>query len=243
MACMMEAIGDMTDDPLILNSLDRYTKTSPRLILEERSHCEVPAGCGGVVLRWMNTEIGVPANIWRTGVHPEQQLLDGKRMFSALPFISYGRHVLAFKYLKVDPAAGLLQFACLARAPGYPIVRGYDRDSAPAPEVAARLLVVSKSDDDWRYTIEEPSGDGWMLTDFDDSAWGILLERQLAEPKYGFHLRTQKKLAGFGAIPLGLPESVDSAPLTVWVRRTFDFILVADKTAPEVDSAPGGQDA
>lgn len=233
-------VGDMTDDPLILNSLDRYTKTSPRLILEERSHCEVPAGCGGVVLRWMNTETGAPANIWTTGVNPHTDYLDGKEIRSALPFISYGRHVLAFKYSKVDPTAGLLQFACLARAPGYSVVRGYDRDSAPAPEAGARLLVVSKPDDDWHYNIEEPSGDDWLHADFDDASWGVLVERPLAEPKYGFNLRTQEKLAGFGAIPLGLSQPTVSGPLTVWVRRAFDFIRPADSTTPAVGSLPGG---
>ena len=35
-----------------LNSVDRFRKKSERLVLEEHGHCEVPAGCGGVVLRW-----------------------------------------------------------------------------------------------------------------------------------------------------------------------------------------------
>jgi hypothetical protein len=33
---------------LKLNDLDRYHKRSASLILQEYSHCEVPAGCGGV---------------------------------------------------------------------------------------------------------------------------------------------------------------------------------------------------
>ena len=46
----------MTDEGPKLNGPDRYRKRSPRLVLEEHSHCEVPAGCGGVVLRWINTD-------------------------------------------------------------------------------------------------------------------------------------------------------------------------------------------
>jgi hypothetical protein len=41
----------MAGKDLRLNSLSRYTKRSPEYVLEEHSHCEVPAGCGGVVLR------------------------------------------------------------------------------------------------------------------------------------------------------------------------------------------------
>lgn len=41
-----------TPAELRLNSLDRWQKVSSTLILEQHSHCEVPAGCGGVVLRW-----------------------------------------------------------------------------------------------------------------------------------------------------------------------------------------------
>lgn len=37
---------------LELNSIDRYVKSSPRFVLEEHSHCEVPAGCGGGVWEW-----------------------------------------------------------------------------------------------------------------------------------------------------------------------------------------------
>jgi hypothetical protein len=43
---------------LSLNSIDRYRKRSNRLILEEHRSCELPAGCGGVVLRW--GRVGIP---------------------------------------------------------------------------------------------------------------------------------------------------------------------------------------
>ena len=48
-------------DDLRLNELQRYRKTSSRLALEVHSHCEVPAGCGGVVLRWRRP--GAPVGI------------------------------------------------------------------------------------------------------------------------------------------------------------------------------------
>lgn len=46
----------MPDRELKLNSISRFSKQSPRLVLEEHGHCEVPAGCGGVVLRWRGAD-------------------------------------------------------------------------------------------------------------------------------------------------------------------------------------------
>jgi hypothetical protein len=44
-----------------LNSLDRFRKQPGRLVLEEHSHCQVPAGCGGGVLRRRNPQEGPQA--------------------------------------------------------------------------------------------------------------------------------------------------------------------------------------
>ncbi len=47
-------------DELKLNTIGRFVKRSPCLALEQHNHCEVPAGCGGVVLRWFNPSRGIP---------------------------------------------------------------------------------------------------------------------------------------------------------------------------------------
>src|SRR5687768_6072864 len=52
--------ASVSDHDLKLNGLSRYAKESPRLVLEEYGHCEVPAGCGGVVLRWRNPDQPIP---------------------------------------------------------------------------------------------------------------------------------------------------------------------------------------
>lgn len=49
------------DDDLKINTLYALSKYSPGLVLEEHGHCEVPAGCGGVVLRWRDPAAGTPA--------------------------------------------------------------------------------------------------------------------------------------------------------------------------------------
>lgn len=51
------------DEDLRLNTLHRFAKRSPRLTLREYSHCEVPAGCGGVVLRWVEGSGGIAVRI------------------------------------------------------------------------------------------------------------------------------------------------------------------------------------
>ena len=50
-------------EALRINKLHRFAKHSPRLVLHEYSHCEVPAGCGGVVLRWLDPATGRPCVI------------------------------------------------------------------------------------------------------------------------------------------------------------------------------------
>lgn len=79
-----------------LNSLDRYVKSSPRFVLEEHGHCEVPAGCGGAVLRWRNrfTSIAVELSIAVVGAEDWDVLIDGEPPRSARPLLSPGRHVL-----------------------------------------------------------------------------------------------------------------------------------------------------
>lgn len=49
---------------LALNDLSRYKKASNRLVLEDYSHCEVPAGCGGGILRWIDPQTSLPLKMW-----------------------------------------------------------------------------------------------------------------------------------------------------------------------------------
>ena len=63
-----------------LNSLERFRKQSPRLVLEEHSHCEVPAGCGGVVLRWRNPLAGLPLLVHFYAPGKSTLYLDGREV-------------------------------------------------------------------------------------------------------------------------------------------------------------------
>ena len=80
------------DDDLKLNTLHRFVKHSPRLVLHEYSHCEVPAGCGGVVLRWYDPRAGAPATVRTTD---GEVWLDGVALASSRVQLAPGQHVLA----------------------------------------------------------------------------------------------------------------------------------------------------
>ncbi|MCP5093519.1 MAG: hypothetical protein GY949_21640 [Gammaproteobacteria bacterium] len=84
----------MSND-LRLNSLDRFEKNSERLVLEEHGHCEVPAGCGGVVLRWFNPNSGVPV-IFHGGLADRLTIyVDEVQADSGRVIVPYGEHLLA----------------------------------------------------------------------------------------------------------------------------------------------------
>src|SRR5262245_22835845 len=94
-----------------LHSLDRFRKQPGRLVLEQFSHCEVPAGCGGVVLRWRNPNAALPVMVHlyapvRVACH-----VDGSQLASARTDLAPGRHVVTFCIKDVDLSAGLLMFA------------------------------------------------------------------------------------------------------------------------------------
>ena len=51
------------EDDLTLNALSRYEKRSADLALLQYDHCEVPAGCGGAILRWIEQAKKLPMKI------------------------------------------------------------------------------------------------------------------------------------------------------------------------------------
>ena len=80
----------MAERDLELNSLGRYGKSGSRLVLEEHGSCEVPAGCGGAVLRWRNPDSGLLFLLHAFGNNKGSILLDGVAPSSARPLIPFG---------------------------------------------------------------------------------------------------------------------------------------------------------
>ncbi len=141
----------MADDDLRINTLHRFAKHSPKLILQQYSHCEVPAGCGGVVLRWVDPAQGRPAVVRINSPDARGTLwLDGAQLESNLASLRPGRHVLALHMTRERFGAHPFSLSVT-----------YDRD-----EDDLLLLGAPR----WRCTTVEP-GEGWTSPSFDDTSW------------------------------------------------------------------------
>jgi len=102
----------MAERELKLNSLGRYGKGGgSRLVLEEHGHCEVPAGCGGAVLRWRNPNSGLLFLLH--GFGNDEILLDGVSPSSARLLVPFGEHVLSLAVTELVLGDVVLGFAAI----------------------------------------------------------------------------------------------------------------------------------
>ncbi|REE99061.1 hypothetical protein [Thermomonospora umbrina] len=206
----------MTDRELKLNSLSRYSKSSPLFILEEHGHCEVPAGCGGVVLRWRDPAAGVPITMWSHTGGPCEPLLDGSPVTSGRPLVPYGEHVLAFAVTEIDPAFMVLMFAGVHRSSD-------DEHVTTVPPEPGGVSVLSAADGTWRYTLTEPPDDAWTLPGFEDADWpsmDAVADRPPVEGSWdpvGYRIG---KMTERGAVGLGVPGA-PGARVRAWIRKEF----------------------
>jgi hypothetical protein len=212
----------MPDHELKLNGLSRYTKQSPRLVLEEYSHCEVPAGCGGVVLRWRNPDQPIPMLVrcFSLNGSVKHQRLDGEDTYlHSKLLVSYGVHVLSLVIHHADPQFALVLLSA-ALDPQYARILQPEGDTT----------LLSLPDDTWRYTLEEPQDSAWQQPDFDDAAWTPLVDRPI-KPASQQERRTidswTQELLDAGARPLGLdPQDADAHQMglpAVSVRKRFQL--------------------
>jgi hypothetical protein len=198
----------MSDD-LRLNSLDRFRKQSPRLVLEEHGHCEVPAGCGGVVLRWRNPfasrlfEIAVftphDATTWIDGAEPESGLID----------LAIGPHAVALHYPKMVRKNGVLMFALLS----------HNKVKAKPAVAEPKLRFVSARGVSWRFTTDAPADESWKKLGYSVAAWTPLVQvpapqYKSGSSKYGLYQCTEAK-----AECLGLPGKTTGQD--AWIRYEF----------------------
>jgi hypothetical protein len=200
-----------------LNSLDRFRKRSPRLMLEEHSGCEVPAGCGGVVMRWRNPHEARPIRINMYSPVESTVWVDGERAAYGRLDLCPGRHVLAIEIGDADRTACLLM-AVLQHDPAEKA-----REGLPHLADEPALNIRSRNDGTWRFLLEPPPP-GWQGLDFDDSTWPALVERHTAKVEwpqpnsYQWHSCNSE-----GALGLGVPTEGISLRGRVFVRRVFDL--------------------
>ncbi len=218
-----------------LNSLDRFRKDPGRLVLEEHSHCEVPAGCGGVVLRWRNPATLLSVIVFGYHAGKGSWLFDGDELANGRVDLQPGRHVIACALDSVDYSSGLILFAAITEPPASASRR---RDETDSPS----FKVVSASDGSWKFALEEPPN-GWALPSFEDGSWPALAE--VTAPTFTGDEEGSyqaRRCLPQGAVCLGLPEPVspeavdplrnrllrlggkESAPGTgsIWIRKVFE---------------------
>jgi hypothetical protein len=198
------------DDPK-LNSLDRFRKKSNRLILEEHSHCEVPAGCGGVVLRWRDNGPPVPVHIFVFTRTPALVYLDGVQVINAQQELPRTRHTLAIHLSAAPLSDGFLMVAVLL---------GYNKERQGVLEPGATILTAD--DQTWHYSLEDPADPAWMSPTFEQN-WKSLVASDARGPgpdmAGGWQFRQCQRL---GAVCLGLPEPRPAGTGPIWILRQFE---------------------
>ncbi len=218
-----------------LNSLERFRKDPGRLVLEEHGHCEVPAGCGGVVLRWRapGALLSVILRCYHSG--EGSWLLDGAELSNGRVDLQPGRHTISCVLNSVDCSGGLILFAAIAEPPASASRRRDETDSTS-------LKVVSAQDGSWKWRLDEPPV-GWALASFDDTSWPALVAS--AAPSINRHEEwafQARRCMRMGAACLGLPDiaalpegdplrnrllgrgaTESTAPIgAIWIRKAFE---------------------
>lgn len=190
-------------DDLNVNSLSRFRKQSSRLVLETHSSCEVPAGCGGVVLRWVNPSDGWNVAFSSVGSFEKVEVyVDGNQIPSSRTRLSFCDHLLALE-IQSELRNGFLIWAT-------------SRDT-PSNDDAQRCLqhVSTQADGTWLYSTTFKAG--WTELEFDDSDWRPLQavnvdpDRLPSNKRYLF-----QRLSFFGITSVGLP-----AAGPIFVRKRF----------------------
>jgi hypothetical protein len=203
-----------------LNSLGRFRKHSGRLVLEEHGHCEIPAGCGGVVLRWRDPRAAVHALVYCYTPGQATCWLDGAELQSGRVDLAPGRHVVAWALQAVERSAGLILFVATAPPEG---VR-----AAPGGVAEPPLKVLSAADGTWRYSLDRPADD-WAQPSFDAAGWPALVA--VPAPSFAGHhpgAYLCRRCVHLGAACLGLPRAAGAASAgDVWIRKTFEVPMPA----------------
>jgi hypothetical protein len=202
-------------DPQKLNSLDPFRKQPARLVLEEHGNCEVPAGCGGVVLRWRNPLAAVPLVCYLYAPARVTCFVDGAEQPTAGLDLAPGRHVLAVAAEALDLSGPVLLFA------GVHDLKRY-RGTRPADLTEEPFKVLSAGDGTWKCTLTAPGTDEWKAPFFDDSDWPALVRLPTPQLEWrDFGAYACRKAAEHGAECMGLAHPPGGKG-PVWVRKVFD---------------------
>ncbi len=198
-----------------LNSLDRFRKQPGRLVLEEHGHCEIPAGCGGVVLRWRNPRSAVHVVVHVYTPLPGDVRMDGQPLEWSRIDLPPGRHLLTVALQEVELERGFLMFAAWSDP------KLVEIPAAHAQETAFQIL--SRADGSWKYTLEQPDA-GFFTLPFEDSRLPALVKHPTPTLTWQDHGASQcHRCNERKAVCLGLPRPGRPGKGNVWVRRVLDI--------------------
>lgn len=206
----------MSESDLKLNNFSRYSKKSTQFTLEVHDHCEVPAGCGGVVLRWISPQRTIPVCMWLYTPGTAQFFMDGAKPRSSRPLLEYGEHVIAISIKGVSLAHGILMFAASNLVPNE-----HCKMTGPPPKP---FSVVSALDGSWKYSLDEPGDEEWKELAFDDSGWLAMVEKPVASPDKLRSNYQYERLIESGAASLAVPGQGFLSRVSkrsAWVRKRF----------------------
>ncbi|HEY4224040.1 MAG TPA: hypothetical protein VGO62_21945 [Myxococcota bacterium] len=195
------------DEQLRLNRLRQFRKSSAHVALEVHSHCEVPAGCGGVVMRWRSATapVGVRFSLWTRGKR-ELALVDGVPLPEQRVTLAPGRHVLAL-VLAADASSSFGDTALLLAS------------AALDPAIATALSSTSSAaSGNARATASAPPA-SWAEPAFaarHDQGFVDLVDAVM--PKTDDWLATHLKER---APSLGVPAALSSCT-RLWIRFAFE---------------------
>ena len=200
----------MSDVPE-LNSLSRFRKQASRLVLEAQGSCEVPAGCGGVVLPGEIRSMQCRSRSTLYTPVPTTCFIDGAESRLGRIDLAPGRHAVAFTLENVDLSRGLIQFAAIHTS------SKAEPKSQPCTEPPVEVLTAN--DGTWKCTLAEPPTDDWRRIAFDDRDWLVLTEAespQLERAAAGYY--QCKACEDVGEICLGLPGPAIKRTSAWWAR-------------------------
>jgi len=199
-----------------LNSLDRFRKQPGRLVLEAHGHCEIPAGCGGVVLRWRNPQSAVHVVVHVYTPIAGEVRFDGQPLEWSRIDLAPGRHLLTVAVQELELDRGFLMFAAWSDPEVVEI--------PPAHVQEIPLQILSQADGSWKYTLEQPDPTFFTLS-FEDTPLPALVQYPTPTLTWRDHGANQcHSCDERKAVCLGLPSAAGSPSRgNVWVRRVFDI--------------------
>lgn len=174
-------------------------------MLEEHGGCEIPAGCGGVILRWLDPATEVSASVWIVTAAGAEAFLDGRPLHDGRPSLAAGPHAIALSVPRPDAGGFVVALTVWGGASGVEVSR----------EVHAHLNVVSAAGAAWRFTTAAPSA-GWLEPGFDDRAWSPMVPARGPRQGDGSVPYAIRYVHAHGGEEIGV-----GCDGPVWVRHAF----------------------